>query len=339
MNHRTFHRTRLGVLALTVAGFASVLFTDMPLNAQLMGGGGPPGMGGMGGGEGGGIGGMGGGIMGGMPGMGGGMAGGGFGMQSPAGGEEEPLVVWAKPVGPEPDWLSRGKKALNAKEQTRRRLDEVVELSFNNQPLTAVLEELSTRAEVAFHADPRGLETVNVTTDQPITLMARGSFKELLRRILHPISLDYIVLEDGITITDQKTAEMRGAIAAYNLAHLVNDNRGGRKILSLIQTMIAPDRWIASGGLCSCELIGTVLYVKASESMHEDIEQLLAHFARLDGKNDVPTLESLPVAPGTLELPGGGNSGNPAPFNLNPAPLPGASGLPGLPGAQELRRP
>ncbi|MFN7730872.1 MAG: collagen-like protein [Pirellula sp.] len=311
MNQKTFQRTRLGVLALTVAGVAAVLFTDTPLNAQLMGGGGPAGMGG--------------GIIGGMEG-GGGMAGGGFGMQHPAGEEEEPLVVWSKPAGPEPDWLSRGKKALNAKEQTRRRLDEVVELSFNNIPLTAVLEELSTRAEVAFHADPRGLEQASVTIEQPITLMARASLKELLHRILHPIGLDYIVLVDGITITDQKTAEMRGAIAAYNLAHLVNDNRGGRKIVSLIQTMIAPESWIAAGGLCSCELIGTVLYVKASESMHEDIEQFLAHFARLDGKNDVPGQESLPVAPGILGLPGAEGA-------LNPAILPGAAGSPSLPGA------
>lgn len=325
MNHRTFHRTRLGLLALTVAGFAAVLFTDMPLNAQLMGGGGPAGMGGMGGG----ISGSGGG---GMPATFGGEAGGGFGMLPQAVVEEEPLVIWSKPVGPEPEWLSRGKKALNAKEQTRRRLDEVVELSFNNIPLTAVLEELSTRAEVAFHADPRGLEQASVTTEEPITLMARASLKELLQRILHPIGLDYIVLEDGITITDQKTAEMRGAIAAYNLAHLVNDNRGGRKIVSLIQTMISPDRWMVSSGLCSCELIGTVLYVKASESMHEDIEQFLAHFARLDGKNDLPGQESLPVAPGMLGLPGAEGA-------LNPMVLPGAAGSPGLPGSPELRRP
>lgn len=234
----------------------------------VMGGGGMGGMG-VGGGQGGFVpsgGGQGGGGMGGM--MGGNI---GMGM-----GWKAPVITWVKPEGGKPDWLVRGENAIRAREKIRSRLDVWAEIDFREVSLENALKELLGKEEISVYFDMKGLELANHSSDEPISLQAQGTLRSLLARILDPLDLDYIVLEDGLRITRREEAIRHGSIKAYNLAYVVKDSSEGENILSTIETMIQPDQWYTAGGDASYSLIGSVLLIKASEGIHEDVQNLLA---------------------------------------------------------------
>jgi len=209
---------------------------------------------------------IGGGGMGGMGGMGGG--GGGF---------VSPVIQWVTPQGDKPDWLARGENSLRAREKMRRRLDEEGKFQFNNQPLSSVVNEISEMYLFPVHIDAKGLEEENVTPEDPITFSTnKGSLRIVLQRILYPLNLDYIVHEDRLEITRRTQADLSGAVLAYNLAHVASNSSEGVNIVNTIKKMVRPDAWDDQGGGASCQMIGSVLLVKASEGMHEEIERFLA---------------------------------------------------------------
>ena len=245
-----------------------------------LGGMGGSGMGGSGGG--GGFGSSGGGMrLGGMG--GGGMGSGSVGWQVPGMGpggmgmvEKAPVITWVKPEGGKPDWLVRGENAIRAREKIRLRLDVWAEIDFREDSLENALRGLLGTEEISVYFDRKGLELANHSSDEPISLQAQGTLRSLLARILHPLDLDYIVLEDGLRITRREEAIQHGSIKAYNLAYVVNDSSEGENILSTIETMIQPDQWYTAGGYASYNLIGSVLLIKASEGIHEEVQNLLA---------------------------------------------------------------
>ena len=213
------------------------------------------------------------------PPAGGGMMGGGEsgGMGSGGMGGMSPLIKWVTPKGDKPDWLARGENSLRAREQMRRRLDEEGEFQFNNPPLSSVVTFISDTYGFPVHINARGLEEENVTTDEPITFSTdKGSLRIVLQRILYPLNLDYIVHEDRLEITSRTQADLNGAVLAYNLAHVASNSSEGVNIVNTIKKMVRPVAWDDQGGGASCQMIGSVLLVKASEGMHEEIERFLA---------------------------------------------------------------
>jgi hypothetical protein len=57
---------------------------------------------------------------------------------------------------------------------------------------------------------------------------------------------------------------------------VASNSSEGVNIVNTIKKMVRPDAWDNQGGDASCHLIGSVLLVKASEGMHEEIERFLA---------------------------------------------------------------
>jgi hypothetical protein len=208
-------------------------------------------------------------------------------VRSGGGGMESwsPLIQWDKPQGEKPDWLTRGENALRAREKMRRKLDQEGEFQFDNQPLGAVVSFISDKNQFPIHIDARALADESLTEEDPITIKTKGRLGSVLQRILYPMGLDYVVHEDHLDITCGKSAPY--TVLAYNLAHLASSNREGDRVISTIKKMVHPDTWDDQGGVASCHLIGSVLLVKASEGMHEEIARLLAHLnaTRADEKN------------------------------------------------------
>lgn len=247
--------------------FGDVVVTPAPEGtppAERFGAGTPPLFGGGGGMGGGGMGGMGGGGMGGMGG------GGGFGYMSP------PVVAWIKPEGEKPDWLVRGEKAVGAQEEIRAKLNKLAEYQFEALSLDEVCKTIAAEHGIQIDIDAAGLEELGMTADLPITLSGNGSLRSLLHRMLEDMDLSYLVHEDGLEITTSDKAIRCGRVRAYNLAYVANDSSLGVSILSAIEGMVQPDAWRSNGGEASCDLIGSVLLVKASERMHEEIQNVLA---------------------------------------------------------------
>lgn len=185
-----------------------------------------------------------------------------------------PTITWVKPQGEKPDWLTRGENALRAREKMRRKLDQEGEFKFDNQPLGAVVSSISDMHGFEIHLNNRGLEDGNSTPEEPITIKTKGSLRSVLRRILDPLNLDYVVHEDYLEITSGNGAPY--TVLAYNLAHVADNSSEGESIFSAIKSMVNLDEWGQGGGNASCHLVGSVLLVKVSERAHEEIETVLA---------------------------------------------------------------
>lgn len=238
----------------------------------MMGGGGMEG--GMPGGMGGG--GFGGGGMGGFG--GGGFAGGMMGMAPGMGSMSSyngPLVVWAKPQGEKPQWLVTGNNAIQANEALRRNLETANTCEFQEIPLQVAVAELLDKAKVPYAINNQDLESAGHSPDIAISLSGKGPTRELLRRLLAPLDLGYIVREDYIEITSMDTVDNDPVLRTYDLAHVMPNNQGLTELLLCIQTTIEPNVWTNNGGDAAISQLGSLLVIRAPENVQHEISKLL----------------------------------------------------------------
>jgi hypothetical protein len=198
------------------------------------------------------------------------------------------VITWTKPQGEKPDWLIRGENAVRAREKTRQKLDVSKEFEFHSQPLATVLVYLADTYELPIYINAKSLEEQQVTPEEPITITATGSLRSVLPRILHPLSLDYIVLEDGLEVVQGADAIRQGAVCSYNLAHVTYNPSDATSIVNTIERMVQPDQWDTNGGQATCVLMGSVLLVKASEGMNEEVRNLLAQLNAMQPEEEKP---------------------------------------------------
>lgn len=198
------------------------------------------------------------------------------------------VITWTKPQGEKPDWLIRGENAVRARETTRQKLDVSKQLEFQSQPLGTVLMYLADEYGLPIYINAKSLEEQQVSPEEPITLSATGSLRSILPRILHPLSLDYIVLEDGLEVVQGADAIRHGAVCSYNLAHVAYNSSDATSIVNTIERMVQPDQWDTKGGEATCVLIGSVLLVKASEGIHEEVRNLLAQLNAMQPEEEKP---------------------------------------------------
>ena len=306
-------KTTYGIRSMLVyaPGLGSLLLA-ICLSSIALGQGG----GGMGMGSGGGIGGVTG-MPGGMGGMGGGMGGMGGPMGGMMGGvyypgaqPALPLVTWSKPEGEKPQWLVTGSNALKATESLRRALDKSANCEFNEIPLNAALSELLSPADIAFEVNATELESFGMSVDQPVTLIGKGSVRELLRRILSAKELAYVVHEDYVEITSGEAAKNSPVIRTYDLSYIMPNNQGVTELTQCIQLTIEPSAWENSEATMSP--LGSLLVVRCTEEIHHEIAKLL-------------TIRSLAPVVNTA----GQAAVDSLPFNTSPLGLPGSIGTPG----------
>lgn len=273
----------------------------------------PGGMGGMGGG------GMGGGGMGGIAGgyypggMGGAMGGMGGGMGYPGAMPALPLVTWSKPEGEKPQWLISGSSALKATESLRRALDKSANCEFNEIPLNAALSELLSPADIAFELNATELESFGLSVEQPVTLIGKGSVRELLRRILSAKELAYVVHEDYVEITSGEAAKNSPVIRTYDLSYIMPNNQGVTELTQCIQLTIEPSAW--ENAEATMSPLGSLLVVRCTEEIHHEIAKLLTirSLAPVVNTAGQVSVDSLPLNTPSLGLPGGiGNAGSSA---------------------------
>lgn len=287
------------------------------------------GMGGMVGGMGGMGGGMGG-MGGGMGGMGGGMMGGpmgSMGMYSPPPG---PIVIWEKPTGEKPQWLVSGNNALQANEVVRRSLEIANECDFVEIPLQQAIAELLDKAKVPYSINTQELESAGHAPDIAVKLSGKGPTRELLRRLLSPLDLGYIVREDYIEITSSDMVNQDPVLRTYDLAHVMSSNQGLTELLLCIQTTIEPDVW--SNGEATISPLGSLLVVRAPENVQHEISKLLvirSQQPQAAGQSGRLSSYGESFSPDSGGVTHG--SGLPAPFISNPVSVSESSGAGGLP--------
>lgn len=128
--------------------------------------------------------------------------------------------------------LTRSRRRLMA-EQLRNRSEREIEiekrlktpvmLEFENEPLSGVLDYLSTVGDINVHLDPMALEEYGVDSNTPITINVRREImlKSALNLILEPLRLTYVVKDEVLKITSAQQREGEVFKVVYNVADLV----------------------------------------------------------------------------------------------------------------------
>lgn len=213
-------------------------------------------------------------------GMGGGMGGmGGMGM-SPGGMEapplyNEPFVVWSKPAGEAPLWLSSGRQAVESANQIRLALAKQKSCDLLEEPLSGALHILMADTGISYELDMQSFGDSGISLDGTVTLTTDAPLRDILLRILKPLDLRYCVRDSYLLITSSDTASANPAIRSYDLSYIMPDNANVNKFLDAIQKTVSPDSWVEQGGVNVATVLGSMLVVRADEETHQELEKLL----------------------------------------------------------------
>ncbi|MBN2580135.1 MAG: hypothetical protein JXB10_14185 [Pirellulales bacterium] len=135
---------------------------------------------------------------------------------------------------PPEEWRDLTKRRLQGAERMRprsereieieRKLKTPVSVSFDNAPLSEVIESLAKMADVNIFLDPRGLAEEAVATDTPVTIHnIHGdiALESALKLILEPLHLSFIIKDEVLKITSEQMRDGDVYTRTYNVADLV----------------------------------------------------------------------------------------------------------------------
>ena len=215
-----------------------------------------------------------------------------------------PVVVWEAPKNGQPSWLQRSVEdelSIKMEQAIRDRLNQRLDVSFNAQPLSAVMKFFSQELKIPILIDDKALEEENVTQDEPITITLNNiRAVNAIELILRPLQLTYIVGNEVMIITSKRTAA--NITRHYDLSCIFPDNSLSGEIIELIQEMVTSDTWQASGGVSKLRMFGSILVVNAPEETHLAIAELIRAIANQPKSNMKPRIppKSVPQNPGEV---------------------------------------
>ncbi len=107
--------------------------------------------------------------------------------------------------------------------EIQKKLKTPVSVSFNNQPLSKVIDYLAKMTDVNIYLDPKGLSEEGVSTDTPVTLEVRHEImlKSALNLVLEPLHLSYVVKDEVLKVTSEQMKDGEVYMQTYNVADLV----------------------------------------------------------------------------------------------------------------------
>lgn len=107
--------------------------------------------------------------------------------------------------------------------EIEQKLKTPVSLKFQEQPLSAVLDNLAKLAQVPLYVDPRGLAEEGVISETPVTidLGQEISLKSALNLILEPLNLSYVIKNEVLNITSKQMRDGELYTNTYYVADLV----------------------------------------------------------------------------------------------------------------------
>lgn len=199
------------------------------------------------------------------------MGGGGMGPGAGLGQE-----LWAVPKGAAPEWLQLGKQANANVNGIRHRLEMTYEVRFEGATLQQAIETLLRDAEIAWDRPNDEEWDLKEIMEKPITLSAEANGRELLRRLLQPRQLGYIVHESCIEILVIGDSALN-SLSLYDISWCARSPQMGRQLMASIQATLEPELW--QTGSASMDLLDHFLIVQTNEFVHLKLERFLAEFA------------------------------------------------------------
>ena len=135
--------------------------------------------------------------------------------------------------------------AKSRSENVRRiegKLGNKTEVRFTDVPLKDALEYLKDLHQLDIWIDVKALSDEGVSTDQTVNLEMSGiSLKSVLRKVLGPCNLDYIIRDDVMEITTREITDQTYDTRVYNIG-LLPDFKA-KELVDIITATIEPDNW------------------------------------------------------------------------------------------------
>ena len=209
-------------------------------------------------------------------------------------------IAWQRP-SEQPSWLISGQSI----ERNRQVLDEEFVGEFQQTPLSDALAHLTDGTGATFELNSRTLDAMGIAPDSPVSLLTGSratSVREVLRRILSPLDLGYVVTESTIEITTRDDANERVNLRFYDLAHILPNSENVGPLVTAIQQQIDPGEWSVVGGVANVSVVGSMMIVSCNDAMHQRIETLLLNISRMDPAN---VTRAIPMEPSMSGMGGG----------------------------------
>ncbi len=131
---------------------------------------------------------------------------------------------WSQLTKTRRQWLQeQGRRLSPAEIKIQDVLKEPVDVRFENQPLSEVMDILSAAVGVNFHLNEEGLNAEGVTSDMPINIQLREpvSLRSALNLILEPLHLSYVIRNEVLEITSETVRRSDVITKVYNVGDLV----------------------------------------------------------------------------------------------------------------------
>lgn len=177
-------------------------------------------------------------------------------------------------------WSEESKRILSS-------LERRVSLAAENEPLSEIMRQVRTQADVNIVLDTLGLSEASVTTDQPVTIRANAlPLRELLERVLTPLGLRYQIKDEVLKITSRLRAGGEWTTCNYQVSDLIARKYSGRRgfetslesLASVLTQVVDPESWEQRGGPAKIvPFEGTMsLVVCQQRKQHRQLEEFLA---------------------------------------------------------------
>lgn len=176
--------------------------------------------------------------------------------------------------------------------RTYRALQRRVSIQLQDQPLSVVVQELSTRAGINCLLDPRALQESGVSPDVKIRIDANDvRLSTLLDQIVTPLGLDFVVSNETVKITNRQRAKGELLNVTYPISDLASRIQNGRNttdteaVSNLVETItstIVPESWTERDGPGSVTFSekNVSLVVRQTADVQREIQAFLARLRR-----------------------------------------------------------
>ncbi len=104
----------------------------------------------------------------------------------------------------------------------RQSLDRQISLHFDNVPLSQVITDIRSKADINVVIDMAGLDEEGVTSDTPVSIDVDGiMLKSALNLLLEPLNLGYMVDNEVLNVTSRLRRQGQLEVETYPVADLV----------------------------------------------------------------------------------------------------------------------
>jgi uncharacterized membrane protein YgcG len=181
--------------------------------------------------------------------------------------------------------------ASSTEARIREELAKETALELNDKSLDMAVKYLAQKYRIPIVLDLDGLKISGIDpTAGQVSIDSRGiTLRAVLRAILEPLELDYVIKDEALQITTKDKAAQELATEIYDVRDLIDDSPGScdySDLISLLTSTVKQESWAEKGGngVCQPGLFGTLL-VSQTEDTHVDVAAVLSSVRKAKEQN------------------------------------------------------